>query len=78
MIRFTYQHTLDPKALHRHFLRAGARPRLYSYRPRGDTWTLVMEDVEEGVVIRQVMDTLGIDYDEMVTTSRFESSDVGG
>lgn len=72
MIRFIYSHAdLDPKDIHRQFLRAGTRPHLYSYRPSGDVWTLAMEDVEEGMLVRQVLDRLQIDYDEVVVSSRF-------
>lgn len=72
VIRFTYQHDLDPKALHKQFLLAGARPSMYSFYTQRGCWTLVMPDVEEGIRVRQVLDRLQIDYDEAVVTSRFE------
>jgi hypothetical protein len=76
MIRFTYDpKDLDPRDLHRHFLRAGARPHLYSYRPRHNVWSLTMEDHREGVIVREVMDRLGIDYDEAVVPSRFAQAE---
>lgn len=71
MIRFAYQHTLEPPELHRHFVRAGARPSLYSYRPRLDQWTLTTSDKEEALVIRQVLERLGVEFEEQVVTSRF-------
>lgn len=72
MIRLTFKHSYDPKSLHREFLRAGAKPHLYTYRPRADVWTLVMVDVTEGKIVRQVLDRLSSDYDEVVVASRFE------
>ena len=71
MIRFAYQHELDPPELHRHFIRAGARPSLYSYRPRNDLWTLTTADHAEAATIRSVLDKLGIEYYEQVVSSRF-------
>lgn len=71
MIRFSYTPTLDPRDLHKTFLEAGARPSMYSYKPCNDTWTLTMPDVEEGILVRQTLDRLAIDYDEIFVTSRF-------
>lgn len=76
MIRFTFQHNRDPKALHREFVRAGARPHLYSFYPRRGCWTLTMPDDREGVIVREAMDRLGIDYDEVVVANRFEQAEV--
>jgi len=71
LIRYVYQHNLDPKWFHHRFFEAGAKPHLYTHRPRADVWTLVMEDHAEGGLVRQVLDRLSIDYDEVVVVSRF-------
>lgn len=71
MIRFAYREVVDPKQLHRHFVRAGAQPSLYSYRPRNDVWTLTTTDSDEAVTIRRVLERLGIEYNEEVVASRF-------
>ena len=73
VIRFAYiNDTIHPKQLHRLFLVAGARPHLYSYRPRLDLWTLVMENVTEAMAVRDVLSNLGIEHDEMFVTSKFD------
>ena len=71
MIRLTFQHEHDPKWLHKRFLEAGVHPRLYSYRPRSDTWSMTMQEDREGIIVREVLDRLAIDFDEVVVPSRF-------
>lgn len=73
MIRFTYQllDDLDPKDLHRKFLEAGSRPRLYSYKPLLNQWTLCSADSVEAEVIREVLAGLRTHFDEKVVASRF-------
>jgi hypothetical protein len=78
VIRFAYQHNYDPKELHRQFLRAGARPHLYSYRPCSDTWTLTIADLEEAVVIQGVLEGFGVAFRKQCgVTSRFVPLDAG-
>jgi len=73
VIRFTYRlpDDLDPPELHRHLVREGAKPSLYSYRPRNDVWTLTTSDSDEAETIRKVLDKLGIEFEEQEVEARF-------
>jgi hypothetical protein len=62
---------MDPKALHRQFLKAGARPSMYSFYPRRDTWALTIPEARQAEAIRQVLDSLTIPVEEKVVASRF-------
>lgn len=64
MIRFVFQHDFDPPELHMHFLREGAYPSLYTYRPRVNLWTLTTTDPDEAIVVRNVLRRLGIEFEE--------------
>lgn len=70
MIRFTYQHNIDPERLHNLFLLAGAAPSLYCYRPRGDVWTITASDLEEATIIQDVLEGLGVEFKEQVVSTR--------
>jgi hypothetical protein len=72
MIRFSYPESVHPKDLHRRNRRAGASPRLYTYRPRTGHWSLCISDLTEADVIREVFESLDISYDERVVASRFK------
>jgi hypothetical protein len=72
MIRFSYPESVHPNHLHRQFLKAGASPRLYTYRPRTGHWSLCISDLTEADVIREVFESLDISYDERVVASRFK------
>jgi hypothetical protein len=73
MIRFIFQHDLDPKALHREFLRAGARPSMYSYKPSLDMWTLCIADPVESNIVDDVLRRLKISFTIKEVPSRFSA-----
>ena len=71
MIRFVFSHNLDPKRLHKEFLLAGAKPRLYSFRPRHNQWSLVIVDPDEAEIIRDILEGFGTTHTTKEVTSRF-------
>jgi hypothetical protein len=51
---------------------------LYSYRPKGDLWTLTIADLEEAAIIQDVLEGFGVAFREQWgVTSRFEPLDAG-
>jgi hypothetical protein len=67
MMRFACQANHDPRDLHCAFLRAGAKPSLYTCYPRRNKWTLATVDHDEAAAIRRALDRLGIEFDEKVS-----------